>query len=203
MRRNFRTPCTVPRPIRSSFRTAHMALRHSPIPPGHRCLIACGLALNRCAAKPRDSGVADRVRSGVGLARSWRDLLSVSAVPGTHGDAFWCCAGAGVVQSVGSLAGGVDAAWHVPAADPVGELDGHDVVAGGGDGAADVQLAERAARSSVPDCLRPGRPSAAAASPLSGPHRRHRELHRRLERPLPPLHPDQDRRRDTPQMPPR
>jgi hypothetical protein len=40
----------------------------------------------------------------------------------------------------------VDAAWHVPAADPVGELDGHDVVAGGGDGAADVQLAERAAR---------------------------------------------------------
>jgi hypothetical protein len=44
------------------------------------------------------------------------------------------------------LAGGVDAAWHVPAADPVGELDGHDVVAGGGDGAADVQLAERAAR---------------------------------------------------------
>ena len=29
------------------------------------------------------------------------------------------------------------------------------------------------------------------------------DLHRRLERPLPPLHLDQDRRRDTPEMPPR
>ena len=36
-----------------------------------------------------------------------------------------------------------------------------------------------------------------------GPHRRHRGLHRRLERTLPPLHLDQDRRRDTPEMPPR
>ena len=35
------------------------------------------------------------------------------------------------------------------------------------------------------------------------PHHRHRDLHRRLERPLPPLHLDQDRRRDTPEMPPR
>ena len=35
------------------------------------------------------------------------------------------------------------------------------------------------------------------------PHRRHRDLHRRVERPLPPLHLDQDRRRDTPEMPPR
>ena len=35
------------------------------------------------------------------------------------------------------------------------------------------------------------------------PDRRHRGLHRRVERPLPPLHLDQDRRRDTPEMPPR
>jgi transposase len=35
------------------------------------------------------------------------------------------------------------------------------------------------------------------------PHRRHRDLHRRLERPLPPLHLDQIRRRATPEMPPR
>ena len=33
-----------------------------------------------------------------------------------------------------------------------------------------------------------------------GPHRRDRELHRRLERPLPPVHLDQDRRRDTPAL---
>src|SRR5215471_12801574 len=33
-----------------------------------------------------------------------------------------------------------------------------------------------------------------------GTHRRHRDLHRRLERPLPPLHLDQDRRRDTPAL---
>jgi hypothetical protein len=32
MRRNFRTPCTAPRPIRSSVRTAHMALRTSSVP---------------------------------------------------------------------------------------------------------------------------------------------------------------------------
>ena len=36
-----------------------------------------------------------------------------------------------------------------------------------------------------------------------GPHRRDRDLHRRLERPLPPLHLDQDRRRVTPELPPR
>ncbi len=36
-----------------------------------------------------------------------------------------------------------------------------------------------------------------------GPHHRDRDLHRRLERPLPPLHLDQDRRRDTPALPPR
>ena len=35
------------------------------------------------------------------------------------------------------------------------------------------------------------------------PHRRHRRLHRRVERTLPPFHLDQDRRRDTPEMPPR
>jgi hypothetical protein len=34
-----------------------------------------------------------------------------------------------------------------------------------------------------------------------GPHRRHRGLHRRVERPLPPLHLDQDSRRDTHEMP--
>jgi transposase len=33
-----------------------------------------------------------------------------------------------------------------------------------------------------------------------GPHRRHRELHRRLEQPLPPLHLDQDRLRVTPTL---
>jgi transposase len=36
-----------------------------------------------------------------------------------------------------------------------------------------------------------------------GPDRRDRGLHRRLERPLPPLYLDQDRRRDTPALPPR
>jgi transposase len=35
------------------------------------------------------------------------------------------------------------------------------------------------------------------------PHHRHRDLHRRLERPLPPLHLDQDRQRVTPALPPR
>ena|ERR1022692_1668707 len=36
-----------------------------------------------------------------------------------------------------------------------------------------------------------------------GPHRRDRGLHRRLERPLPALHLDQDRRGATPALPPR
>ena len=37
----------------------------------------------------------------------------------------------------------------------------------------------------------------------AGPHRRDRGLHRWLERPLPPLHLDQNRRRITPALPPR
>ena len=36
-----------------------------------------------------------------------------------------------------------------------------------------------------------------------GPDHRDRGLHRRVERPLPPLYLDQDRRRDTPEVPPR
>jgi hypothetical protein len=42
----------------------------------------------------------------------------------------------------------------------------------------------------------PGRPSAAAPSTAQGTHHRHPDLHHRLERPLPPLRLDQNRRRN-------
>ena len=49
----------------------------------------------------------------------------------------------------------------------------------------------------------PARPSAAAASQRQRPDRRHPSVHRRLERTLPPLRLDQDRRRTPRPLPPR
>src|SRR5450759_5089040 len=51
-----------------------------------------------------------------------------------------------VVHAVGPIAFGEDSATNVPAADPVGGLDVHDVVTERADRTADVQLIERTAR---------------------------------------------------------